>query len=473
MLVTSLLSHTPSPSKTAARGVALAILQKIERHRQFADEALDHLIEKASPNKSDRGLIFELVYGVLRYRETLDWRLNLVADRPMARVPVVVAMTLRLGGYQILYLDRIPTSAAVNESVNLARNIRGRDWTGFVNGILRNLARQPTPPWPDPSDNLVASLSVRYSCPSWMVERWLSSFGPSKTEDLCQATLRIPPMTLRTNTLKCTRQELLLRLRQEGYEVQETLISSIGLVLEKCGKVSDIRPLKEGWCYVEDEAAQLVPLILDAKPDHRVLDACAAPGGKTTCLAALMQNRGMIVALDRSPERLRFFTSNCKRLGTVNISSFVADSGEDSFQLAKQFPSLSVLRQGFDRILVDAPCSGLGVLRRHPEGKWAKEPELIHQAQAHQLRILDRMCELLRPGGVLVYSACSTEPEETYQVLSKFCHEHPEFLRESVEPWIPSSGRSLIDQEGNLFTPFNSFDMDGFFATRLKKVGHS
>ena len=470
--VTSPLSHTPSPPKSAPRKVALAILQKIERHRQFADDALDQLIENASPTPSDRRLIFELVYGVLRYRETLDWRLNLVADRPMARVPVVVAMTLRLGSYQILYLDRIPTSAAVNESVNLSRNIRGRDWTGFVNGVLRNLARQPPPAWPDPSDNLVSSLSVRHSCPSWMVERWLSYFGPSKTESLCQATLRIPPITLRTNTLKCTRQDLLGRLRQEGYDVRETLVSPVGLVLEKCGKLSDVRPLREGWCYVEDEAAQLVPLILDVNPEHHVLDACAAPGGKTTCLAALMQNRGKIVALDRSPERLRFLTSNCQRLGAVNISSLVADSGDHSLQAADQNHSLSIPKQGFDRILVDAPCSGLGVLRRHPEGKWAKEPELIHQAQTQQLRILDHVCELLRPGGVLVYSACSTEPEETYQVLTKFCYDHPEFLQESAEPWIPSSGRSLIDQEGNLFTPFNSFDMDGFFATRLKKVGH-
>ena len=153
-----------------------------------------------------------------------------------------------------------------------------------------------------------------------MVERWLSCFGPSKTESLCQATLRIPPMTLRTNTLQCTRQDLLIRLRQDGYDVRETLVSPIGLVLEKCGKLSDVSPLREGWCYVEDEAAQLVPLILDAKPELSVLDACAAPGGKTTCLAALMQNRGMIVALDRNRERLRFLTSNCKRLGAVNVS---------------------------------------------------------------------------------------------------------------------------------------------------------
>ena len=460
----------PESSLPTARSVALTILQKIVRNRQFADETLDQYLEKTSFRKRDRGLIFELVYGVLRYRDTLDWRLNLVADRLMARVPVAVAMILRLAAYQILFLDRIPPSAAVNESVNLSRNIRGRDWTGFVNGVLRNLIRQPAPPWPDPSINLITSLSIHYACPEWMVERWLSSFGPTKTEELCQATLKIPPITLRTNTLRCTREDLLRRLRNDGYEVRETQVSPIGLVLEKCGKLSEITAIQDGWCYVEDEAAQLVPLLLDTKPEYRVLDACAAPGGKTTHLAALMQNRGMIVALDRNPDRLRSLTSNCKRLGVANVSSFVADSSHDSLHMTNTGPSLSILKEGFDRILVDAPCSGLGVLRRHPEAKWGKEAHIITRSQMKQLEILDRVSPLLRPNGVLVYSACSTEPEETRQVLTRFCRQHPEFLPESVEQWVPPSGLSLIDPEGNLFTSFNSFDMDGFFAARLRRT---
>jgi 16S rRNA (cytosine967-C5)-methyltransferase len=451
--------------------VALAILQKIERQRQFADEALDQLIEKASPSKLDRGLIFELVYGVLRYRETLDWRLNLVATRSMSRVPLPVAMILRLGAYQILYLDRIPPSAAVNESVNLSRSIRGRDWTGFVNGVLRNLDRQPTPPWPAQSENRVLYLSIRYSCPLWLVERWLSFFGPAQTELLCQATLKIPPITLRANTLRCTREELATRLSNEGYEVRETIVSPVGLVLEKCGKLSEVKGLQDGWCYIEDEAAQLVPFLLDVSPDHRMLDVCAAPGGKTTHLAARLQNLGSVVALDQNPRRLRSLASNCQRLGVMNVSHFVADTSQDLLHIDKSSPVLSALSQGFDGILCDAPCSGLGVLRRHPEGKWAKDPDLMTRAQARQLEILNSVSTLLRPGGVLVYSACSTEPEETYQVLATFCRQHPEFRHESAGPCIPPAGQSLIDQEGNLFTALNPFDMDGFFAARLRKVG--
>ena len=454
----------------SARSVALAILQKIERQRQFADEALDQLIEKASPTKLDRGLIFELVYGVLRYRETLDWRLNLIANQSMSRVPLPVAMTLRLGAYQILYLDRIPPSAAVNESVNLSRSIRGRDWTGFVNGVLRSLIRQTTPPWPDRSDHPLLYLSTRYSCPQWMVERWLSFFGPAKTEWLCEATLKIPPITLRTNTLRCTREELATRLRGEGYDVQETLVSPVGLVLQKCGKLSHVKALQDGWCYIEDEAAQLVPFLLDVSHEHRILDVCAAPGGKTTHLAARMQNQGTIVALDQNPRRLRSLTSNCQRLHVTNVSPFVADASQELLRINKSSPFVSAISQAFDGILCDAPCSGLGVLRRNPEGKWAKDTGSIIRAQVRQLEILNRVSPLLRPGGVLVYSACSSEPEETYQVLATFCRQHPEFRHESVGPSIPLAGQSLIDQEGNLFTAINPFDMDGFFAARLRKV---
>lgn len=451
--------------------VALTILQKIERHRQFADEVLDQLIDKASPTKLDRGLIFELVYGVLRYRETLDWRLNLVADRALSRVPMPVAMILRLGAYQILYLDRIPPSASVNESVNLSRTVGGRDWTGFVNGILRNLLRRPAPAWPAISENRAFHLSIRYSCPLWLVERWLESFGPGQTELLCQATLNIPPITLRANTLRCTREELAARLGKEGYEVRETLVSPVGLVLQKCGRLSGVKPLQDGWCYIEDEAAQLIPLLLNVSPGDRVLDVCAAPGGKTTHLAALMQNHGTVVALDSKPRRLRSLAMNCERLGVTNVSPFVADASRQLLHRAKSDPRSSALAYGFDKILCDAPCSGLGVVRRHPEGKRLKDPDSIMRAQARQLEILDHLGPLLRPGGVLVYSACSTEPEETYQVIATFCRRHPEFRHEPAGPHIPPPGESLIDQEGNLFTAFNPFDMDGFFAARLRKVG--
>ena len=453
-----------------ARSAALTILLKFYRRQQFADDAVDHLLQTTTVNERDRGLIFELVYGVLRHRETLDWRLNQIADRPMSRLPLTVSMIFRLGAYQLLYLDKIPQSAAVNESVKLAKTVGGRNWSGMMNAVLRNLMRQPSPPWPDPTKDCASAFSIRYSCPTWLVQRWLDTWGVKKTEALCEATLQIPPVTLRTNTLRCSQDELATRLRSEGYEVRETTVSPIGLVLEKCGKLNDLRPLQDGWCYIEDEAAQLIPPLLDVKSDHHILDVCAAPGGKTTHIGQLMRNQGYIVAIDRDAHRLSLLTSNYQRLGLTNITptciDITAGTAEIFFNSANTF---SHSAKGYDRILVDAPCSGLGVLRRHPEGKWLKGPDLIHQAQSLQGNILSRVSTLLRPGGVLVYSACSTEFEETRQVIEMFLKRHRDFFQDSVKPWLPKVAKPLIDETGCLMTSFNPWSMDGFFATRLIK----
>ena len=448
----------------------------MERDHVFVDHAVHCQKNNLPLNKSDRGLVRELVYGVLRYRETLDWRLSRIANRPLPRWPLAIVMILRVGAYQILYLDRIPVSAAVNESVNMAKAVRGRDWSGLVNGVLRTLARQEPPSWPDVHDNPVTALSIRWSCPSWIVQRWLLRFGTMQTEMLCRATLNIPPITLRTNTLRCSRAQLLERLRREGYDAHETSVSPVGITLKKCGDLQNLMVLQEGWCYVEDEAAQLIPFLLDVHPGDCVLDVCAAPGGKTTHLAALMENQGTLVAFDRHASRLHVLASNCQRLGITNVHPFAADARTAFTQTKKPFPSSrrphplsSAGAQGFDRILVDAPCSGFGILRRHPEGKWRKDQDLIHQTHVTQLEILDNIHSLLRPEGVIVYSACSIESEETIQVLSKFCGRHPEFLVESAMPWIPLAGQSLGDEQGNMCTAFNLFDMDGFFAARLRR----
>lgn len=459
-----------------SRSLALTILLKIYKQQPFADDVVDSVLEASKIPALDRGLIVELVYGVLRHQQTLDWRLNQVADRPMSRLPLTVAMIFRLGAYQLLYLDKIPHSAAVNESVKLAKTIGGRNWSGMMNAVLRNVMRQSVPDWPDPSEDPVAALSIRYSCPSWLVERWISAWGIQKAQTLCEATLQIPPLTLRTNTLCCSRDQLATRLQSEGFEVKKTEVSPIGLVLEKCGKLNDLPPLKDGWCYIEDEAAQLIPPLLDLKPEHHVLDVCAAPGGKTTHIAQLMDNQGHITAIDQHAHRLNLLTSNVQRLGLTNISSVCADIMQNTLELPLTTTSppqsrsrASLFTQQFDRILVDAPCSGLGVLRRHPEGKWLKGPDLIQQAYDIQRKILARVSPLLRPGGVLVYSACSTEIEETRHVLATFLEQHPDFHQDSVEPWVPQSAQTLIDETGCLLTSFNAFSMDGFFATRFKK----
>ena len=462
------------PSQSNPRRFSCDVLHTIFRNHTFADDTFDEAIKGTALSTSDRALAFELVYGVLRHSILLDWRLDQISRKPMARLPLNVATVLRVAAYQLLYLDRIPDSAAVNEAVKLIRKQPGHDWGGLVNAILRNLIRQPEPLLPDIRSEPVRALSIRFSCPPWTVERWITAFGFDQAETLCRKTLEIPPITLRTNTLRCTRQALLDRLLAEGMSAKETPVSPLGVTLEKCGNPGKLSVVQEGWCYIEDEAAQLIPPLLHPQPGERILDACAAPGGKTTHLAQLMKNQGTIIAIDRQPERLTRLSDNCQRLGIGIIHTRQRDVATDELTInsvcLESGPSAQdAIPEPFHRILVDAPCSGLGVLRRHPEGKILKLVSAITESGRLQQQILDRVCTLLRPGGILVYSACSIEPEETTEVISAFCQEHPEFQLEPVAPLMTTTGRSLVTDSGHLCTAFQSFNMDGFFACRLKK----
>jgi 16S rRNA (cytosine967-C5)-methyltransferase len=459
----------PSSAIPGARFFAFRVLQEIERTDALADETMNRVVSASHVDPRDRGLTVELVYGVLRHRSTLDWRLDHVSDRPIERLPLPIRTVLRLGAYQLLYLDRIPVSAAVNESVALAKTVRGRDWSGVVNAILRTLQREQPMPWPDPAANPVNAYAVRYACPRWLVERWIARFGPIGTERLCQATVMVPPLTLRVNTMCVTREDLQAKFLHAGVTSHRTSVSPVGLILEKQGAITDLPLFDEGAFYVEDEAAQFVPLLLDAQPGERILDACAAPGGKATHLAAIMHNRGEIIALDQSAARLHLLVANCRRLGSSIITPVQMDAARlnetDSFHT-------SILSKPFDRILVDAPCSGFGVLRRHPEAKWHKHEDLLLQQQARQLAILTQVSRVLRPGGIIVYSTCSTEIEENEQVIERFCSNHDNFTREAAVPWLPIPGRSLVNPDGDLSTMLapHSYSMDGFFAARLRKA---
>jgi 16S rRNA (cytosine967-C5)-methyltransferase len=459
-----------SDHKTAgtARSVAFEVLDRVERG-MLADAALEEALGRAALMPRDRALAWELVYGVLRRRGTLDWRLDQVTARPFAELPKSVSNALRLAAYQVLYLDRIPASAAVNESVNLTKQKAaelGKDWSAFVNGVLRNLLRRPAPPWPDPRQEPIRALAIRYSCPVWLAERWLGRLGVARAEQLCRGTLEEPPLTLRVNRLVISRIRYRDVLAQAGLESRPTRFSPDGVIIESRIPVRDLPRFDDGAFYVEDEAAQLVPYALDPQPGDRILDACAAPGGKTTHLAALMKNQGELFAVDQSQTRVRRIEENCRRLGVRIVRTHLA-------------ASLRELPAPFDRILVDAPCSGTGVLRRHPEGKWQKTAARLPVHQNRQLAILEETGALLRPGGVLVYSTCSTEPEENEQVIDRFCERHPEFRHESAEAWMPATARSLLTAQGDLFTltmlsceaTLEPADrLDGFFAARLRKV---
>jgi 16S rRNA (cytosine967-C5)-methyltransferase len=473
----SLFAAQTAPS---ARAIALSLLVESVKSEEGIDVLLDRALARCSFDDRERSLAVELSYGVLRRLATIDWRLEPVLEKPLPRLPIAVQMVLRLGAYQLLFLDRIPQSAAVNESVNLAKAFTGtvgRDWSGFVNAVLRSLLRHPPQPWPSMDHDAAQALAVRYSVPSWLSRRWVERLGSVSAEASCQGVSIAPPLTLRVNQIVTTREALLNTYSQMGVSAEPTSVSPFGIVLRAGGTVPSLPGFHEGAFYVEDEAAQLIPLLLDPQPGDIVLDACAAPGGKSTHVAALMRNKGIIYAVDRKEARLDLVRSNCRRLGAQIVVPIVADIRQprDWVPMIETAESSSLKKAEvgkpfLDRILVDAPCSGLGVLRRHPEAKWRKGEQALPRHQALQCQILELVAQCLRPGGVLVYSTCSTEPEENEDVIERFCRAHADFKRESVVSWLPSAAQGFVTEQGALSTVGNRFSMDGFYAARLRKV---
>ena len=455
----------------SARSVALSVLVHVFQSEDGSDILLDRALVASGLDQRDRALAVELTYGVLRRFLTLDWRLQPVCDKPLARLPVPIQMILRLGAYQCLFLDRIPPSAAVNESVRLAKlhekSLR-RDWSGFVNAVLRSLLREPAPPLPEPDRDPAKALAVRHSVPEWLAARWIERLGRSAADSLCERSSTVPPVVLRVNRLVTTRERLLERLAGQGVVASLTTVSPAGILVKDAGAIASLPGFQEGAFYVEDEAAQLIPALLDPRPGEQVLDACAAPGGKTTHLAELMDNRGSITAVERKRARLDLLKDNCARLGVQIVKAVVGDVRRPP-QWLSQVGGAAREAPCFDRILVDAPCSGLGVLRRHPEAKWRKDAGSFSRHHALQSEILAAVASCLRPGGVLVYSTCSTEREENEDVVDQFCRTHAGFRRESVSPWLPVAARRFLTEHGDLSTSDNPDSMDGFYAARLKK----
>jgi 16S rRNA (cytosine967-C5)-methyltransferase len=432
------------------REKALEILGKVE-DGVFADA----LLEEARQSFDDRDNAFlrELVYGVLRNRFRLDWALNLFSARPVEKAGVSTRNALRLGAYQLLFLDRVPASAAVNTSVELAKTHGGKQ--GYVNGLLRNLDRKrDSIAYPDAGDP-VKRLSSLYSHPDWLVARWTRRFGVETAETLLRANNVPAPLVLRANMLRTTREELKSDLERRGVRAIETAYSSAGIRVFSPQGIRTLPGYGEGRFMVQDEAAQLVGLMLSPQPGERVLDACAAPGGKAMHLAELMGNKGEIVALELDPARIARISENSRRLGLTII-------------VPKQGDAANYAEEGFDRVLIDAPCSGLGVLRRHPDGRWNKGEGTVRERAALQRRILENCARLLRPGGVLVYATCSTEPEENEEVVAAFlAGPGSGFVVADPRPYLPGKASELVDGNNFFHTYPKAPEMDGFYGARM------
>jgi 16S rRNA (cytosine967-C5)-methyltransferase len=466
------------------RQIAARVLQQRRAGGGFVEDLLETALQGAALSPADRGLCQEITYGVVRWQATLDW---LIARKTNGREQKPALQNLlRLGLYQIFWLDRIPDHAAVNETVELAKQNGFGAQAGFVNAVLRGYLREQ-----DETQKLLAGLKISqpalgWSHPEWLVARWQKRWGIEKTASLLEWNNTPPKTFTRVNTLKFRRGELpepqtsgiklgarvtrpsefkdagdlLARWRDENVEYdfvrRDWLEENLVFELKSHPPLNSLASFRDGWFYIQDPGTLLAVCMLGPQPGETILDFCAAPGGKTTFIAQLMNNQGRIVAQDVSEERLKWIRENCTRLGVTCVEVLERRSPTRPVGVQASACAPNTLKrelQQFDRVLVDAPCSNTGVMRRRVDLRWRTQPEEIERLRAAQLDLLRQAATQLKPGGILVYSTCSLEPEENSEVVKQFLSGHADFKLESERELLP-----FVDQ------------VDGAFVAALVKA---
>jgi 16S rRNA (cytosine967-C5)-methyltransferase len=436
-----------SPRHDDARAVAHDILRRVETEEAFADVLLANRLSGTALEPLDRALATELVYGVLVWQGRLDHHLRELLHDPLERLEPSVRAVLRLGLFQLLFLDRVPAYAAVDESVRLA----GRRAGGLVNAVLRRAARAGRAGLglPEPEADRIGRLAVEWSHPRWLVEQWVDELGLDEAAAFVEANTHAPRVALRVNGRRTTREALRATLADAGVPAEPGEFAETALVVQReAGRLRSLPAFRDGLFTFQGEASQLVAALVDVAPEARVLDACAAPGGKTLAIGERLGPAGRIVALDRNRAALGRLRAEAARLGVGAL----AVNGD------AQRPPMT---PPFDAVLVDAPCSGLGTLRRHPELKWRRRPEDIARLASLQRDLVIGVADLVRPGGILVYAVCTRTNDETTGVIDRLLAARPRFV---VEPLaIP-----CVDDDGFLRTAPHTHGLDGFFAARLR-----
>ncbi len=425
----------------------------METHAQQLSVSMERVLSEESVTARDRRLFTELMYGVTRWKGTLDYLLDAVSRRPMDTVDARLKVLLRLGAYQLEFLTRVPASAAVNESVKLTKTLGMPYAAGYVNAVLRNLERRrKTIEFPDSDTQPAAHLAARFSYPEWLTERWIQRFGFEEAAKLCDAGNQPGDQCIRTNTLVTDTESLRDHLESQGYMVNNGLYAPDVLYVRSERFVLHDPWFGAGAFYLQDEASALVAHAVAPRPFDLVYDLCSAPGGKTTHLAQLMQNKGRIVAGDRYSRRLSMVRENAGRLGVSIIETVVWDATQP------------LNREPADRVLVDAPCSGFGALRQKPDIRWNRQPEDVLQLAAVQAALLVNAARCTAPGGLLVYATCTTEREENEDVIRGFLAQHPHYSLADLPPWFPKtkSTRGTVQ-----FFP-HRHGIDGFYIAVLK-----
>ncbi len=440
-----------------ARARAIAVLEQWEEQTVSIDLLLERELRRPFNDPRDGQLCRALVYGTVRWLGYLDWVLARYSKHPLKKMKPMTRQTLRTGCYQLLFMDRIPASAAINEAVGILKaNGQPRWLTGFVNGVLRRINReQDSLPVPCRSGQQGIEEYDLFSHPRWLYERWCRRLGLERTTQICLANNRQAALSLRV--IGVAREDYLEKLAQAGIAAKKSLYATQAVVLEEYkGLVSELPGYDTGAFQVQDEAAQLATgLMGDLLPAGRYLDGCAGLGGKTTHLAEMLPPDATLLAVEPEQHRYELLGENLRRLGLDGRVETVCGRLEDIDAKDK-----------FDGILIDAPCSGLGVIRRHPDIRWNRKEGGLARYQTGQLALLDRAAGLLEKGGVLVYITCSTEPEENELVVEKFLVGHPGFSVDDCRSYLPEQASSLVDEQG-FFRTMSDQGLDGFFGARL------
>ncbi len=445
------------PQKKNVREIALDILTAVQKNKAYSNLSLNHAIKESELSSKDVGLLTELVYGTIQREMTLDYYITPFIKNPKKMQPWVLSL-LKMTVFQMQYLDRVPDRAAIHEAVEIAKKRGHRGVASLVNGVLRSIQREGVPDISAIKDPL-ERISISTSHPLWLVKQWAQQFGLEKTEQMCEENLHAPVQTARVNRLKTTREEVLKILAEEGFTAEPSLLNEDGIRSLR-GNLALSDAYKNGLISIQDESSMLVAHAVSPNGEEMVLDSCAAPGGKTTHMGERMENEGKIIALDLHAHKTKLIDEQAMRLGLSNIETRQMDARK----IAEFFEP-----QTFDKILVDAPCSGLGVLKRKPDAKYTKTEADLHSLSAIQLTILRKVSGLVKAGGTITYSTCTVGREENEAIIDAFLEENKEFERDlTLASRLPEAVKPYVNENTVQILP-QYFGSDGFFIASIRR----
>ncbi len=443
------------PPINKSRYAAVKLLSRFERSDSYIDKLLAHAFSESEFSPQDKALLTELVNGVIRWRGKLDWALTGFYHGDYLKCLNIIKNAMRVGLYQVMFLDRVPAHAAINDAVEIVKRIQGSRTAGMVNAVLRNITRNMANiRYPSRENDPVYYLAVIHSHPKWMVKRWMDRFGYEATENLLIANNRRPYVPVRVNTLKASPAEISRLLSENSIEfMQSPYLEQSFLLQPPKFDISQTELFKAGKITVQDTAASLAVRLASPEPGSTVIDMCSAPGGKTVFMAELMKNSGSIIALDKYQSKIKIVEDTAARMGFDIIETRVDDSRHARFK--------DKARVAF----CDVPCSGLGTLSKKPDIKWKREPEDIASMAVLQLEIAANAAKYVDDGGWLVYSTCTTEPEENEENIARFLAAHPDFELDPAEKYLPAE----VCSGGMMKILPHVHGIDGAFAARLRK----